>query len=287
MPMDPASGARIDPALSGVPETALWTLYYRAREAARPDTVLPDPMALRLVAAFDYPFEQRFGRGFPAQAQTIALRARAFDDEIRAFLARHPGGTVVALGEGLETTFWRVDNGSVRWLTVDLPEMAALRRALLPHGDRQQVHVGSAFDLAWADRADASRAVLVTAQGLLMYFPPPQVEALLAGIVERFAGFPDGGMVLDAITPFVNQQVLRQLRGGGSFLPPPLQWFLDPDDLSRLQQLHPAIASVREVRPRAGRGLAGWLAPRLRYVPYFGRQRPCVVALTFGLPEQT
>ena len=28
---------------------------------------------------------------------------------------------MVALGEGLETQFWRVDNGRVRWLTVDCP----------------------------------------------------------------------------------------------------------------------------------------------------------------------
>ena len=33
----------------------------------------------------------------------------------------HPAGTVVALGEGLETQFWRPDNGRVRWLSVDLP----------------------------------------------------------------------------------------------------------------------------------------------------------------------
>src|SRR6266545_4704653 len=117
----------IDPGLSGVPETALWTLYHRTRESRRPDTVLPDPVALRLIAEFDYPFEARFGHGFPAQAQTMALRARVFDDEVRRFLAEHPDGTVVALGEGLETGFWRVDNGRVRWLAVDLPETIALR----------------------------------------------------------------------------------------------------------------------------------------------------------------
>ena len=47
------------------------------------------------------------------------------------FLAANPDGTVVALGEGLETGFWRVDNGSVNWLTVELPETgrAAARAA--------------------------------------------------------------------------------------------------------------------------------------------------------------
>lgn len=46
-------------------------------------------------------------------------------------MQRHPAGTVVALGEGLETQFWRVDNGAVRWVGVDLSEAEALRRRFL------------------------------------------------------------------------------------------------------------------------------------------------------------
>jgi O-methyltransferase involved in polyketide biosynthesis len=40
---------KVDLALEGVPETMLWTLYHRAVEARRPDAVLDDPMALKLV----------------------------------------------------------------------------------------------------------------------------------------------------------------------------------------------------------------------------------------------
>ena len=268
----------IDPGLSGVPETALWTLYHRTRESRRPDTVLPDSVALRLIAEFDYPFEARFGGGFPAQAQTMALRARVFDDEVRRFLADHPGGTVVALGEGLETTFWRVADPTVRWLTVDVPQMAELRQRLLPHGDRQRMHAGSAFDVSWMDEVDPSAGVLVTAQGLLMYFQPEQAEGLITAVAGRF---PGGRMIFDAITPLVSKQVVSQLRGGGAFEPPPLHWFLSAADLARLPALHPAISGVSEAHVRPGRGLTGWLAPRLRHVPILGRQRPLVVVLDF------
>ena len=116
--------------LAGVPETLLWTLYHRAVEARRPDAVLQDPHAVDLVARLDYPFERRFGAGNLGQWQ--ALRALCFDQEVQRFLVRHPDGTVVALGEGLETQFWRVDNGRVSWLTVDLPEIVALQERLLP-----------------------------------------------------------------------------------------------------------------------------------------------------------
>ena len=115
--------------LAGVPETQLWNLYNRAAEARRQDSVLDDPKAVALVDSIDYPFE-RFGGTQLAQWQ--ALRVLCFDQQIRRFLAENPGGSVVALGEGLETQFWRVDDGRVRWLTVDLPESVSLRRQLLP-----------------------------------------------------------------------------------------------------------------------------------------------------------
>ncbi|MEV6967711.1 class I SAM-dependent methyltransferase [Hamadaea sp. NPDC051192] len=268
----------IDPGLSGVPETALWTLYHRVREARRPDTVLPDPMAVHLIEQFDYPFEARFGVGFPVQPQIMALRARTFDDEVRRFLGLHPGGQVVALGEGLETTYWRVGDPQVRWLSVDLPPMVELRRRLLPQEDRQRLWAGSALDGAWLDEVDPAQGILVTAQGLMMYLRPEEAEGLLVTVAERF---PGGRMIFDAITPAIDQQVVRHIRGRSAFEPPPLHWFVGPQDLPRLRALSPAISDVREVQPRVGRGLAGWLAPRLKRIPGLSRRRPMIIVVDF------
>ena len=97
---------RVRVELGAVPETALWTLYNRAAEAARPDAVIDDPLAVELVGRIDFPFAERFGP--PRLGQWQALRARCFDRALARFLDAHPGATVVALGEGLETQFWRV-----------------------------------------------------------------------------------------------------------------------------------------------------------------------------------
>lgn len=264
----------IDPGLAGVPETALWTLFHRAREASHPRTVLPDPVAVELIGRFDFPFEERFGIGYVGQSQILSLRARCFDDEIRSFLAVYPSGTVVALGEGFETTFWRVDNGRVRWLTVDLPASAALRLELLPHSQRQRVHAGSAFDLAWMDDVDPADGVLITAQGLLMYFPEAQSRGLIEACAARF---PGARMVFDAVTPLVNREVVRHPH----YTPPPLKWLLAPRDYPRLRSAHPPISRVREVLTASGRGPLGWIAPRLRYLPVLGPDRPSVVSVTF------
>ena len=138
--------------LQGVPETLLWTLYHRASEARRDDAVLHDPKAVELLDAIDFPFAERFGSAQAGLSQWQALRALTFDRQVERFLAKHPDGTVVALGEGLETQFWRVDNGRVRWLTVDLPEAIEVRERLLPPGERQRVLACSALDARWMRR---------------------------------------------------------------------------------------------------------------------------------------
>jgi O-methyltransferase involved in polyketide biosynthesis len=266
----------VRPELDGVAETALWTLWFRSLEARRSDGVLSDPRAIELTNRLDYPFEERFGRLFPAHAHIQALRVRTFDLEVQRFLEDHPEGTVVALGEGLETQFWRVDNGAVRWVTVDLPESMALRTALLPQPDRQRGFAGSALDPAWTELVDPGRGVLITAQGLLMYLQPEQVRALVGMCASRF---PGATLVFDAVPEWMAGLVRR---GTAGYRPPPLPWTVDPAAINELAQLAPGIAEVRDVRPPDGRGLVGWLAPRLRYLPVLRGRRPVIVALRFG-----
>ncbi len=196
---------RITVDLQGVPETLLWNLYFRATEARRPDAVLRDPRAVELIDSIDYPFVQRFGKANPLQAQAQALRALAFDLQVMDFLDRSPDATVVALGEGLETQAWRVDNGQVRWLTVELPETANLRRSLLPDSPRHRILARSALDDAWMEQVDQTHAVLISAQGLLMYFQPDEVHRLIERSGERF---PGAVMLFDAMPRWFSQRTL-------------------------------------------------------------------------------
>ncbi|MFJ6749422.1 class I SAM-dependent methyltransferase [Streptomyces sp. NPDC091266] len=248
-----ADGQRHTVKLSGVPETLLWNLYQRAYEARHSRPVLEDPKAVELVDRIDYPFEETFGRPHALLAQGHALRVRTFDTVVRAFLAEHPEGTVVTLAEGLETQFWRVDNGRARWLCVELPETAEVRRSLLPDGERRRVLARSALDPSWRDEVDASRGVLITAQGLLMYLQPPQVRELIAGCAERFGG---GALVFDAVPRYFSSLTMRgKIRTSQGYCPPPMPWGLDARDLPRVRTAHPAITDVRQVPLPRGRGL--------------------------------
>ncbi|MFI1675989.1 class I SAM-dependent methyltransferase [Streptomyces sp. NPDC020607] len=267
--------------LTGVAETTLWTLHHRAAEAARKDTVLPDPQAVRLMAQVNFPFRQRLGRAKPWVAQTLALRALAFDRVVRAFLSEHPEGTVIALGEGLETTFWRVDNGQVQWVSVDLAAPLELRTRVLPRGRRQRhipCDISRDPDSRWMELVDPSRGVLVTAQGLFMYLEAARVHKLIAACAETF---PGGRMVFDTVSHRFSARCRTGGKGPGGYRLPPMPWGMGPDGHRTLQAIHPAITEIRDIPLPAGRGLTGHVVSRAASLPLLRSNRPLITNLHF------
>jgi O-methyltransferase involved in polyketide biosynthesis len=265
--------------LEGVPETLLWPLYNRASFAGRPDALLRDPRAVEIFRSIDYPFAEHFGR--PNEAH--ALRALRFDDEVRRFLRTHPDGTVVALGEGLETGFYRVDNGRVRWLAVDLPETVEARARWLPDTDRHRSLACSALDFRWMDEVDRAKGVFLMAEGLLMYFEPNDVHRLLAACAERFVG---SDMMFDVIPRWVSKKTLRGWKITSCYTTPRMPWGLDVDEQPTLRAIHPNIVAVRDVDLGRGQSFVFRhivpLVDRLPLPSAIKNKRPAFVVITFG-----
>jgi O-methyltransferase involved in polyketide biosynthesis len=270
------TGMSVAVELSGVPETLLWTLYHRAEEARRPDAVLEDPLAVSVVDRIDYPFS-RFG-ATPWRARWQALRALRFDIEVRRFLAARPGCTVVALGEGLETQFWRVDDGRVRWITVELPEVVSAVGSLLPASARRRVIAASALDFAWLDEV-AGPDVMVTAQGLLMYFARDDADALITRVAEAL---PGGAMVFDTVPFWASKATTSgKMKTAEGYQAPPMPWGSGRGEAARVAALSPRILDVHRLRlPRADDRAFGLVAPVLqRVVPAL---MPQILALRFA-----
>jgi O-methyltransferase involved in polyketide biosynthesis len=74
------------------------------------------------------------------------MRVREFDRCALAFLGEHPAGVVVDIGCGLDTRFERLDNGQLEWVGLDLPDVIALRKQLLPEMPRTRLIACSALD---------------------------------------------------------------------------------------------------------------------------------------------
>jgi O-methyltransferase involved in polyketide biosynthesis len=208
-----------------------------------------------------------------------AVRVATFDHAVRRFLGPSPAGTVVALGEGLETQFWRVDNGTVRWLTVDLPETVEVRRRLLPDDPpRRRSLAASALDLTWTDEVDKGGGVLITTQGLLMYLQPAEVRSLIAACAERF---PDGTLLFDAVPHAMAERSRRSEIGHATYKAPPWHWSLDPGEHKKIMEYSPKIAATRDLPYPRGRGLLT-AAPLARYVPLIRKLRMPIIEVRFA-----
>ncbi|MGV0656581.1 class I SAM-dependent methyltransferase [Mycolicibacterium thermoresistibile] len=278
-----SSGPLAKPELTGVSETALLTLLVRATEARRPDGIIDDPMAVRLVDSIDFDFA-KFG---PSRRQDMALRAKAFDTATRRYLRAHPKATVVALAEGLQTSFFRLNAADVgdefRWVTVDLAPVIELRRQLLPADDRVTMLAQSALDYSWMDRIDTSEGVFITAEGLLMYLQPDEAMGLIRECARRF---PGGQMMFDLPPSFFAWLTRRGFRTSLRYKVPPMPFTLSLEQAADLVNTVPGVQAVHDVPIPRGRGVLVntliWAAQR---TPLFDNVRGTYTLLEFGPPN--
>ena len=190
--------------LNGVAETLLITLYIRGMESRRPDALIRDAKAEELVNDLADSFDRfRQLKIDESDKTTIILRNREFDRLAGEFISRHPDAVVVHIGCGLDSRFERVDNGSVEWFDLDVPEVIDLRKKLLGN-EKGRYHFlpFSAFDGQWLETvaAHSSRPLLFLAEGVFMYFPEGQVRSLVLKLLELF---PGSELAFDGFSPLV------------------------------------------------------------------------------------
>jgi O-methyltransferase involved in polyketide biosynthesis len=234
-----------------VSETALLTLNGRAHQARHPKAIIDDPMAIRLVDAIDFDFD-KFGR----RGQEMALRSLAFDRAAIQYLTAHPHATVVALAEGLQTSFWRLTSArpdlEFDWLTVDFAPVIELRERLLPASERITDLAQSALDFSWMDRVDTTDGAFVTAEGLLMYLQPHESMRLITECARRF---PGGQMIFDLPPVLMKKMAPKGMRVSSRYRVPRMPFSLTPSQLADLAITVPGIRAVHDLPMPQGRGL--------------------------------
>lgn len=238
-------GIKID--LGAVQTTLLLPLLARAREAEKNNPVIYDIYARDLVARIDYDFSkfETFLRDEGHQV-SFAIRAYNFDNSVREFLVYNSNAVVVNIGAGLDTTFQRVDNGSVLWINIDLPDVVALRQRLIPDSEREMTIAKSVFDFTWIDdiaQQTKGRSILFMAAGVLCYFEAAEVEALFRKLADAY---PSAHFVFDSTSSWLwvslgNWAIMRKKGWDSSAL---MKWHLKR--ASRLRRWVDTIKVVEE-----------------------------------------
>jgi O-methyltransferase involved in polyketide biosynthesis len=197
--------------LSGAPQTMLATLYAKALDADLAEPILADRYAKDIVSRLDYDWSRTTitARTSPS----VTMRSAHFDLWTRQFLAVHPKATVVHLGCGLDSRYFRVNPSfDVEWYDVDYPDVSALRTQLFPSRAHYHVVAASVTDAGYLADIPADRPTLIIAEGLTMYLTRADGIALLRRVVDRF---PSGELQFDAFnrlgiqTQWTNRVVTR------------------------------------------------------------------------------
>ncbi len=180
-----------------VQNTMLLPLWGRATASAKNLEILNDKEAMEIIKNCDYDFStiaKTFGE---FGGICYIVRARKIDDAIRKFIRKHPRASIVNIGAGLDTTFSRVDNGSINWYNLDLPDAIAFRQKFLPDSPRNTSIAKSLFDTTWFDHVIFNRrdGILFVSAGVFYYFKEEQLKAIFQAMAQRF---PGGEIYFDA-----------------------------------------------------------------------------------------
>ncbi len=164
----------------------LITLWAKAVENKRKDALLRDEKAAEIMEKVDYDFS-KFKNAKFSQAG-CCIRTSLIDEEIKAFLARHPDAVVIQLGAGIDARYERLNRPDVtHWYDLDLPEAIELRRKFLKESERNTVIASSLFDYGWIERVKShKKPVIMVVEGVLMYFAPEEVRSFFNELCARF-----------------------------------------------------------------------------------------------------
>lgn len=182
-----------------IQETALIPLAIKASETARPNARIKDLKAKEIidslgvdVSKFD-PFLSYEG----VVARTILYR-----EQLKELLNKYPDAVCINLGCGFDDKFSQVDNGSVRWFDVDLPDQIDVRRKVYEDRERCVMLEGNALNGDWTRSIPKADMVIVVMEGVLEYFSKEQVKTCLNMLCDSF---PHGYPLAELHSPFLEK----------------------------------------------------------------------------------
>lgn len=195
--------------------TMLGPLWARATYSERYPDLLNDPKASQIIKKLDYDFSEVQELLDEWRGLGLLVRARSFDNALKKYMEKNPNTTVVNIGAGLDTTFYRVDNGKIKWYDLDLPDAIEFRKQFIPESPRNKYIARSVLDYSWFDDVEfhADKGIFFIAGGFIYYFKEEEISTLFRAMAERFRG---GEIIFDAISKLAKIIMNRRVRKAGA-----------------------------------------------------------------------
>ncbi|MEL6232692.1 MAG: class I SAM-dependent methyltransferase [Cyanobacteria bacterium J06636_28] len=172
--------------LGPVQETLLIPLLGRAVETQKGTGLIQDEKAVNIVESLDYDFS-KWEKSKSLKGATV--RTRMFDEDVQRFLDRHPTGTIVEIGCGLNTRFERLDNAQAQWFDLDLPDTLFLRRQFFQDEPRRTMLEASVLETDWMETVAATGGPwCFISEAVIIYLEASQARQAIVQIANRFPG---------------------------------------------------------------------------------------------------
>ncbi|WP_374144788.1 class I SAM-dependent methyltransferase [Vibrio sp. NTOU-M3] len=133
-----------------IPANLLQPLWFRSRESLVDDGLVYDPIAARACQRCDLAPECLSGDIDQKQLLHATL-TQLCDQQLTSFLSQNPEAWIINVGAGLDTRFYRVDNGRCHWLELDVTENLLWRQKLFHKSERYHHQCGSVSDISWLE----------------------------------------------------------------------------------------------------------------------------------------
>ncbi|ODS12661.1 hypothetical protein VSF3289_03005 [Vibrio scophthalmi] len=170
-----------------IPANLVQPLWLRSRESLVDDGLVYDPIAA--TACQRCQLAPECFSGDINQKQLLhATLTQLCDEQVTAFIKQNPDGWIINVGAGLDTRFYRVDNGRCHWLELDVTENLLWRQKLFHASERYHHQCGSVDDLSWLDDLNIPEKapVMIVCEHALLDCNSAQVARFIQALGRHF-----------------------------------------------------------------------------------------------------
>ncbi|BCL68218.1 O-methyltransferase [Vibrio nigripulchritudo] len=170
-----------------IPANLLQPMWLRSRESLVDDGLVYDPIAASACQRCELAPECLAGDVDQKQLLNATL-TQLCDERVKNFLIDNPEAWVLNVGAGLDTRFYRLDNGRCHWLELDISENLLWRQKLFHPSERYQLRCGSVVDTNWLGDLPVpdSSPVLIVCEHALLDCEEEQVAKFIQTLGRRF-----------------------------------------------------------------------------------------------------
>ncbi|MEI0699158.1 class I SAM-dependent methyltransferase [Brachyspira intermedia] len=175
--------------LNGVSETLLITLWAKAEESKREDSIIKDYKSIEISKEINYDFS-KFKNSKGTQVGTC-IRTKIIDDIIKDIIEKSSAEsfTIINLGAGLDTRVSKFIKDNIYWYDIDFEDVILLRKQFfkeLENNKNYECISSSILDYRWIKNIKVRGTVIIISEGVLMYIEENYIKELIEKLSENF-----------------------------------------------------------------------------------------------------